>query len=67
MKDEISLPEAAHRARLTWPAAHKAAMRGDFGPVRLVAGRWLVATRGVEMFLERRKQIAVASPPAGRA
>ena len=55
MEEEITLPEAALRARLTWPAAHKAAMRGDFGRVRQLAGRWLISLKGFEAFLESRK------------
>jgi hypothetical protein len=67
MNGEITLPEAAHRAGLTWPAAHKAAMRGDFGPVRQVAGRWLIKLTGFEAFLQRRRQLAKSSEHSGVA
>jgi hypothetical protein len=61
MQEEITLPEAAKRAGLTWPQAQRRLTRGDFGPSRQIAGRWLVTASGVAEYIERRKQ-AVAGP-----
>jgi hypothetical protein len=48
---EISLPQAAVRLGLPWHAAHKLALRGVLGPVRQVAGRWLITEAGLESYL----------------
>jgi hypothetical protein len=53
LQEDITLSEAARRCGLTWPAAHKRLLRGDFGPARQVAGRWLVTSEGVELYLAR--------------
>ena len=39
---EVTLPHAASRIRRTWHFAHKLALRGELGPLRQVAGRWLL-------------------------
>jgi hypothetical protein len=53
LQEDIPLSEAALRCGLTWPAAYKRLLRGEFGPARQVAGRWLVASEGVERYLAR--------------
>lgn len=53
MEREITLPQAALRLGLPWHAAHKLALRGLLGPVRQLAGRWLVPEVGVEAYAKR--------------
>ncbi len=50
MHKEISLPDAALRLGLPWHAAYKLALGGALGPVRQVAGRWVVTEAGVEAY-----------------
>ena len=53
MHNELTLPQAAVRISRSYRAAQKLMFRGQLGPVRQVAGRWLISEAGVDAFLER--------------
>jgi hypothetical protein len=58
MQNEVTLSQAAACLGLPWHSTHKLAMRGKLGKPRQVAGRWLVPERGVEDYIEAKRQIA---------
>ena len=53
MKTEISLPQAAVLLGLPWYTAHRLATRGVLGPVRRIAGRWLLDEAEVQAYAQR--------------
>jgi hypothetical protein len=59
--DEITLPQTAQRINRSWRATWKLALRGQLGPARQIAGRWLVTEQGVAEYLARRVERARAA------
>jgi hypothetical protein len=59
--DDITLPQAAALIGLPWYTAHRLALRGELGPVRQIAGRWLLQQSHVLAFVERRNLRAETS------
>jgi hypothetical protein len=59
---EITIPQAAHRIGRAWRATWKLALRGQLGPARQIAGRWLVTEQGVAAYLARRAKTAQPPP-----
>lgn len=53
MKTEITLPQAAVLLGLPWYTAHRLATRGALGPVRRIAGRWLLHEVEVRAYAQR--------------
>jgi hypothetical protein len=61
---EITLMQAALRLARTYRATTKLMTRGELGPVRQVAGRWLVSEAGVATYLARTAKAAQLTVPS---
>lgn len=61
MEHEITLMQAALRLARTYRATQKVMLRGELGPARQVAGRWLVTEQGVAEYLARTARTARAA------
>ena len=62
LEKDITLPEAAVRLRLPYYTAHRLALRGLLGPVRQIAGRWILSDDRVTAYLDQRGKLAVDPP-----
>jgi predicted site-specific integrase-resolvase len=63
-QDTISLPEAAARIGVAWPAAHRLCLTGALGPAMQVRARWRVTEAGVAAYIQRRKPAAAQPVPS---
>jgi hypothetical protein len=58
-EEELTLPQACVRVGRSWPATHRLAMQGAFGPVRQEpSGRWRIPSAGIAGYLAREERIA---------
>ena len=57
----VSLPEVAARLGIAWPTAYRRLLRGEFGPVRRLGGRYLIAEADVDAYVAHQRELGTTA------